>query len=44
MNPKTARIVPEASGSRIRILPFHFGSRRSSQSRGASAAGIAFEL
>ena len=36
--------VPEASGSRIRILPFHFGSRRSSHSRGASAAGMALEL
>ena len=34
--PQTARMVPEASGSRIRILPFHFGSSRSSQSRGAS--------
>ena len=44
MYPQTARIVPEASGSRMRILPFHFGSSRSSHSRGASAAAIAFEL
>jgi hypothetical protein len=44
MNPQTARIVPEARGSRMRILPFHFGSRRSSHSCGASAGETAFEL
>ena len=36
--PQTARIVPEASGSRIRIFFFQRGSRRLSQSWGASAA------
>jgi hypothetical protein len=42
--PNTVRIVPLASGSRIRILSFHFGSRRSSQSWGASASETALEL
>src|SRR5688572_2353102 len=35
---KIARIPPDGSGSRITILLFHFGSRRSSHSRGASSA------
>ncbi len=33
--PHTARIVPDAIGSRIRILPFHSGASSSSQSCGA---------
>src|SRR5438876_11200525 len=42
MNPKTARIVPLASGSRIMIFPVHLGSSRSSQSCGASSARTTF--
>src|SRR2546425_3376776 len=42
MNPKTARIVPLASGSRMMIFPVHLGSSKSSQSRGASWARTTF--
>ena len=38
MAQKMVRIVPEARGSLRMIFPFHLGSSRSSQSRGASSA------
>jgi len=41
---KMARIEPLATGSRITMRPFHFGSSTSSQSCGACAESIACVL
>ena len=44
MSPQMARIVPLATGSRIRIRSRHFGASTSSQSAGASLAAMTLLL
>src|SRR5580704_6377214 len=39
--PKIARMLPDATGSRISTLPFHLGSSTSSQSFGAAESDTA---